>query len=148
MHLSLLFPDQYTVTGGFLAVALRIIRGKKYLNVQQFKFLFSSSSRYSLTYQHLVWLNKLCNTGSAKCIFKCVSRRYQMKNIFLLNTGLLVLHPKDCCIVLRHQAMLIMIFILLMSFIYLIPCCRSSLEYVGEVGKKINKRFNWHKSQP
>ena len=69
-----------------------------------------------------------------------------MKNIFLLNAGLLVLHPKECCIVLCHQAQLIMIYILLMSFIYLIPCCGCSLEYVGEVGKKINKRFNWYKS--
>ena len=86
-------------------------------------------------------LNKLCGDGSAKYIYKRKSKRCLFGLFFRLKTGLLVLHPNeflifDCTVYPDcHSG----------NVIYLITCSRCSLQYAGETGQNINKRFHWHK---
>ena len=73
-------------------------------------------------------LNRLCGDGSTKFIYKCKSKRCQLKNIFLHQKGLLVLHKNVFFILLHRPALFIL-------FIWFTP------QDVGEAGQKIIERF-------
>ena len=87
-------------------------------------------------------LNKLCGVSSAKCIYKCKSKRCQMKNIFsallrVVSTASKINITSSDTVHLDYHST---------NVVYLINSSRGSLQYFREIGQKINKRFKFHKS--
>ena len=90
-------------------------------------------------------LNKLCGDGSKISIYKCKSKRCQIKNIFNSKDRVVSTSSKRIfnCIVPPGS---VYIDCHSSNLIYLRTCSRCSLQYVGETVQKLNERLNWHKS--
>ena len=90
-------------------------------------------------------LNKLCGDGSKLAVYKCKSKRCEIKNIFKAKDKVVSTSSKRIfnCIVPPGS---VYIDCHSSNLIYLLTCSRCSLQYVGETVQKLNERLNWHKS--
>ena len=84
----------------------------------------------------------MCVNGSCKSIYKYKSKTCKLKPKFVYRVKVISTSSKKIldCVVPNWTTYIDCIS---PNVIYLIPCNRSFLQYVGETVQKLNKRFNW-----